>query len=162
MEKNTALSISGADKVVVGDFCATIRRQREPEPYKGKGIRCDVRVRQASVRAMHSLHVCKGIAMGHGLVCMGECNWLYSRSFDLQFLVDQVKVHFSHMIQAPTAKSLKQNMGATACMLVMYSSLLLAVVVQYLSQEVTSFDNEITEAQHRHYREPECDVFPHS
>ena len=51
MEKNTALSVSGADKVVVGDFCATIRRQREPEPYKGKGIRCDVRARQASVGA---------------------------------------------------------------------------------------------------------------
>ncbi len=23
----------------VGDFCATVRRQRPPEPYKGKGIR---------------------------------------------------------------------------------------------------------------------------
>lgn len=31
--------ISGADKVQVGDFCATVRRQRPPEPYKGKGIR---------------------------------------------------------------------------------------------------------------------------
>ncbi len=31
--------ISGYDKVKVGDFCATIRRQREPEPYKGKGVR---------------------------------------------------------------------------------------------------------------------------
>ncbi|GLC37091.1 Plastid ribosomal protein L6 large ribosomal subunit [Pleodorina starrii] len=39
VEKNTALVISGANKVEVGDFCATIRRQRPPEPYKGKGIR---------------------------------------------------------------------------------------------------------------------------
>ncbi|KAG2483598.1 hypothetical protein HYH03_017540 [Edaphochlamys debaryana] len=39
VEKNTTLVISGANKVAVGDFCATIRRQRAPEPYKGKGIR---------------------------------------------------------------------------------------------------------------------------
>ncbi|GIM15974.1 hypothetical protein Vretimale_18645 [Volvox reticuliferus] len=39
VEKNTTLVISGANKVQVGDFCATIRRQRPPEPYKGKGIR---------------------------------------------------------------------------------------------------------------------------
>ncbi len=39
VEKNTTLVISGADKVQVGDFCATVRRQRPPEPYKGKGIR---------------------------------------------------------------------------------------------------------------------------
>ena len=39
MEKNTSLKIEGFDKVVLGDFCATVRRQRPPEPYKGKGIR---------------------------------------------------------------------------------------------------------------------------
>lgn len=39
VEKATTLVISGADKVQVGDFCAVIRRQRPPEPYKGKGIR---------------------------------------------------------------------------------------------------------------------------
>lgn len=39
MEKSTALEITGVDKVVLGDFCALIRRQRPPEPYKGKGIR---------------------------------------------------------------------------------------------------------------------------
>ncbi len=33
------MTIAGYDKVIVGDFCATIRRQRPPEPYKGKGIR---------------------------------------------------------------------------------------------------------------------------
>jgi len=39
VEKSTALEINGVDRVVLGDFCALIRRQREPEPYKGKGIR---------------------------------------------------------------------------------------------------------------------------
>lgn len=39
VEKTTSLIISGADKVAVGDFCALCRRQRPPEPYKGKGIR---------------------------------------------------------------------------------------------------------------------------
>jgi large subunit ribosomal protein L6 len=39
VEKNTTLSVSGADKVAVGDFVAMVRRQRPPEPYKGKGIR---------------------------------------------------------------------------------------------------------------------------
>ena len=35
----TELEVSGADKVVVGEFAANIRKVREPEPYKGKGIR---------------------------------------------------------------------------------------------------------------------------
>jgi large subunit ribosomal protein L6 len=39
VEKQTLLSISGNDKVAVGNFCATIRFQKPPEPYKGKGIR---------------------------------------------------------------------------------------------------------------------------
>jgi ribosomal protein L6P/L9E len=39
VEKNTTLIISGADKVQLGAYCADIRRQRPPEPYKGKGIR---------------------------------------------------------------------------------------------------------------------------
>ena len=29
----------GADKIVVGEFAANIRKVRQPEPYKGKGIR---------------------------------------------------------------------------------------------------------------------------
>lgn len=36
---NTKLSIEGADKQVVGQVAATIRKFRQPEPYKGKGIR---------------------------------------------------------------------------------------------------------------------------
>jgi len=33
------LTIEGADKQLVGEVAATIRRFRPPEPYKGKGIR---------------------------------------------------------------------------------------------------------------------------
>jgi len=36
---NTELSISGIDKKSVSDFAAKLRSIREPEPYKGKGIR---------------------------------------------------------------------------------------------------------------------------
>lgn len=32
-------TITGIDKDVVGQFAATVRRQKKPEPYKGKGIR---------------------------------------------------------------------------------------------------------------------------
>lgn len=37
--KPIRIEIKGADKQVVGEFAATIRRIRPPEPYKGKGIR---------------------------------------------------------------------------------------------------------------------------
>ena len=36
---NTELTIKGSDKCKVGEFAANIRKIREPEPYKGKGIR---------------------------------------------------------------------------------------------------------------------------
>ncbi len=36
---NTTINISGIDKQGVGDFAATVRDVRSPEPYKGKGIR---------------------------------------------------------------------------------------------------------------------------
>jgi len=36
---NTELTIRGIDKCQVGEFAANIRKIREPEPYKGKGIR---------------------------------------------------------------------------------------------------------------------------
>jgi large subunit ribosomal protein L6 len=39
VEKNTLLSVSGADRQLVGQFAADIRAKRPPEPYKGKGIR---------------------------------------------------------------------------------------------------------------------------
>lgn len=36
---NTEVIISGADKQLVGQVAANIRKVRSPEPYKGKGIR---------------------------------------------------------------------------------------------------------------------------
>ena len=37
--ENTQIQIDGADKQVVGEVAASIRRFYPPEPYKGKGIR---------------------------------------------------------------------------------------------------------------------------
>ena len=37
--KPTIIIIKGPDKQVVGEFAATVRKIRPPEPYKGKGIR---------------------------------------------------------------------------------------------------------------------------
>ena len=39
LPKNTEVTVSGADKQLVGEFAANIRAVRAPEPYKGKGIR---------------------------------------------------------------------------------------------------------------------------
>ncbi|MBR1413785.1 MAG: 50S ribosomal protein L6 [Bacilli bacterium] len=36
---NTEITISGFDKQSVNEFAAKVRKVREPEPYKGKGIR---------------------------------------------------------------------------------------------------------------------------
>lgn len=36
---NTELNITGIDKIKVGEFAANVRKVRQPEPYKGKGIR---------------------------------------------------------------------------------------------------------------------------
>ena len=36
---NTEITVKGINKVVVGEFAAKIREIRQPEPYKGKGIR---------------------------------------------------------------------------------------------------------------------------
>ncbi len=38
VEKNI-IGISGADKEMVGEFAASVRALKKPEPYKGKGIR---------------------------------------------------------------------------------------------------------------------------
>ena len=35
----TKIAVEGADKQMVGEVAATLRRFRKPEPYKGKGIR---------------------------------------------------------------------------------------------------------------------------
>lgn len=39
--RNKTIIVSGIDKQVVGELAAQIRKQRPPEPYKGKGIRYD-------------------------------------------------------------------------------------------------------------------------
>ncbi len=39
VEKQTAISISGACKEMVGQIASEIRSFRKPEPYKGKGVR---------------------------------------------------------------------------------------------------------------------------
>ena len=39
VENNTQITVTGADKQMVGETAAIIRRYRKPEPYKGKGIR---------------------------------------------------------------------------------------------------------------------------
>lgn len=39
VDANTKVTVSGADKVLVGMVAAKIRSFREPEPYQGKGIK---------------------------------------------------------------------------------------------------------------------------
>ncbi|GAB4825162.1 60S ribosomal protein L6 [Ancistrocladus abbreviatus] len=39
VEENTRVTVSGYDKSAIGQFAASIRRWRPPEPYKGKGVR---------------------------------------------------------------------------------------------------------------------------
>ena len=36
---NTEITVKGINKTLVGEFAANIRKVRQPEPYKGKGIR---------------------------------------------------------------------------------------------------------------------------
>ena len=39
VDKATVITVQGIDKAAVGQFCATVRGVRPPEPYKGKGVR---------------------------------------------------------------------------------------------------------------------------
>lgn len=39
VDKQTHLTITGADKYLVGETAANLRRIRAPEPYKGKGVK---------------------------------------------------------------------------------------------------------------------------
>ena len=53
VEKNI-ITISGADKEAVGQFAASVRAIKKPEPYKGKGIRYEgevVRMKQGKKAA---------------------------------------------------------------------------------------------------------------
>ncbi len=39
VDKNTTITINGSDKQMVGQFAASVRAVKPPEPYQGKGIR---------------------------------------------------------------------------------------------------------------------------
>ncbi|HYC56952.1 MAG TPA: 50S ribosomal protein L6 [Candidatus Binatia bacterium] len=39
VEKQTSITVSGANRQLVGEVAAGIRKLRPPEPYKGKGVR---------------------------------------------------------------------------------------------------------------------------
>ena len=39
VENNTAITITGADKQLLGQFASEIRSKRPPEPFKGKGVK---------------------------------------------------------------------------------------------------------------------------
>lgn len=39
VEENTRITVSGYDKANIGQFSASIRKWRPPEPYKGKGVK---------------------------------------------------------------------------------------------------------------------------
>ncbi|OMO72300.1 Ribosomal protein L6 [Corchorus olitorius] len=39
VEENTRIVVSGYDKCAIGQFAASIRKWRPPEPYKGKGVK---------------------------------------------------------------------------------------------------------------------------
>ena len=39
VDKNTNITVTGADKQKVGQFAADVRSLKPPEPYKGKGVR---------------------------------------------------------------------------------------------------------------------------
>lgn len=49
VEKQTRLTITGNDKILVGQVAADIRSLRPPEPYKGKGIRYEGEVIERKV-----------------------------------------------------------------------------------------------------------------
>ncbi len=39
VDGNTKISITGADKQLIGQFAAEVRSKRPPEPFKGKGVK---------------------------------------------------------------------------------------------------------------------------
>jgi len=52
VEGNTKITVSGIDKEKVGQYAANIRSKREPEPYKGKGVKYETeRIRRKAGKA---------------------------------------------------------------------------------------------------------------
>ena len=39
VENNTSITVTGADKQLLGQFASEIRSKRPPEPFKGKGVK---------------------------------------------------------------------------------------------------------------------------
>ena len=39
VENNTSVTITGADKQLLGQFASEVRAKRPPEPFKGKGVK---------------------------------------------------------------------------------------------------------------------------
>ncbi|KAK8977115.1 hypothetical protein V6N11_021204 [Hibiscus sabdariffa] len=39
VKENTRIIVSGYDKSNIGQFAASVRKWRPPEPYKGKGVK---------------------------------------------------------------------------------------------------------------------------
>lgn len=55
VEKNT-ITITGVDKQMVGEFAASVRKLKKPEPYKGKGIKySDEVVRRKAGKVMKAV-----------------------------------------------------------------------------------------------------------
>lgn len=50
VDKSVLISVTGANKEAVGQFCADILKQRPVEPYKGKGVREQGQVVKLKVR----------------------------------------------------------------------------------------------------------------
>jgi len=52
VEGNNKITVSGIDKEKVGQYAANIRAKREPEPYKGKGVKYETeRIRRKAGKA---------------------------------------------------------------------------------------------------------------
>jgi large subunit ribosomal protein L6 len=52
VENQTAITVTGVDRQIVGEVAAGIRKLRPPEPYKGKGIRySDEHIRRKAGKA---------------------------------------------------------------------------------------------------------------
>lgn len=61
VNENTKINVSGADKQLVGETAAKIRRIRPPEPYKGKGIRyVGERIRRKAGKAVKAVGAAGG------------------------------------------------------------------------------------------------------
>ena len=53
VDKQTVITLEGADRQVLGETAAAIRKLRPPEPYKGKGIKyAEEKIRRKAGKAV--------------------------------------------------------------------------------------------------------------